>query len=116
MNLTVVSWNAGVLQLVGVGPDGVLQHGGADVVPVDGVEVAGLVQLAGGRVLGLEHLGVLVVDHRLGGVDVPAEQGLHVELLLDQGDVLARVQARLGHARRTARTRCRSPSCPPSCP
>ena len=84
-----------VLQLVGVGPDGVLEHGDAVLVPVDDVEVGRLVQRTGGRVLLLEHLRVLVVDHRLRGVDLLAQQRGHVELLLDEGDTGLRVDARL---------------------
>ena len=48
----------------------VLEHGRAFVVVVDDVEVVGLVQLAGLGVGRLEHLRVLVVDHRLGDVDL----------------------------------------------
>ncbi len=48
--------------------------------------------------IGLEHLCVLVVGHRLRGVDVTLEQTDHVELL---GDVLdrGRIDAVLGHRR-----------------
>ena len=72
----------------------VLEHRRADLVEVDDVEVVGLVELAGLGVLGLEQLGVLVVDHRLGDVDLAVEQQLHVEVLV------------------TARSRCRPrPAC-----
>ena len=115
-NRTAVSrYASSDVQLRGVGPDGVLQHADADFLVRDDVEVVGCVQLAGVRVLGLEHLGVLVVRHRLGGVDVPGEQADHVELLLDELDVGGRVEAGLGRARRRSRTRCRSPSCRSSC-
>ena len=56
---------------------------------------ARLVERTGRRVLLLQHLGVLVVDHRLRGVDLLAQQRRHVELLLDQGDPGLRVDARL---------------------
>ena len=52
------------------GEERVLEHRRADVVVVDDVEVVGLVQLAGLRVVRLEDLRVLVVDHRLGDVDL----------------------------------------------
>ena len=68
------------------------------VVPVDDDEVLRGVELAGLRVHGLEHLGVLVVGHGLGGVDLAVEQGDHVELLLHQRDVGARVEPGFGHA------------------
>jgi hypothetical protein len=49
---------------------------------------SGLIQLAGRLVLGLEDLGVLVVDHRLGRVDLTGDEGDHVELLLDDAHVV----------------------------
>ena len=54
----------------------------------------GLVELAGRRVLRLEDLGVLVVDHRLGDIEVALEQARHVEVLLDDV-LLGRVEAGL---------------------
>ena len=69
------------------GEDLVLEHPRANrrIVEVQDVEVRGLIQLAGGRVLGFEDLCVLVVDHRLGDVEVPFQQAGHVEVLLDDG-------------------------------
>ena len=81
-----------VVKAVGVGPQRILEHGRAHVVPVDDVQVLGLVELAGVGVDRLEHLGVLVVDHRLGGVDLAADQGQHVEVLLHQLHVAVRVE------------------------
>ena len=86
-----------VLELVGLRPDRVLEHRGADVVAVDDVEVVGGVELAGVGVDRLQHLGVLVVGHRLGDVDVAGEQAVHVEGLLDEVDV-AEVDPVLLHA------------------
>ena len=60
----------------------VLEHGRAFGVVVDDVEVVGLIQLAGLGIGGLEHLRVLVVDHRLGDVDVLRQQQRHVERLV----------------------------------
>ena len=80
----------------GVGPDRVLQHADAELLVGDHAEVLGRVQLAGVRVRRLEHLGVLVVRHRLGGVDVSVEQADHVELLLDESDVARRIEPGLG--------------------
>ena len=57
---------------------------------------AGVVQLTGRRVLGFEHLGVLVVGHRLRRRRCHRQERLHVELLLDQRDVLGRIEADLG--------------------
>ena len=54
------------------------------VVEVDDREILGRVQLAGLRVLRLQHLGVLVVSHRLRGVELVVEQQRHVEGLLHQ--------------------------------
>ena len=82
-----------------VGPDRILQHPDALALVRDHVEVVWRVELAGGRVDRLEHLGVLVVGHRLGRVDVTFEQTDHVELL---GDVLhrGRIDAVLRHRRK----------------
>ncbi len=74
-------------QAAGVGPDRVLEHADADVLVGDDVEVLRRVELAGIGVHGLEHLGVLVVGHRLGGVDAAVEQTDHVEVLGDERDV-----------------------------
>ena len=76
-----------VVEAVGVGPDGVLEHRRPHVVPVDDVEVLGLVELAGFGIDCLENQRVLVVGHRLGRVDVTVDQRRHVEGLLHQGDV-----------------------------
>ena len=78
--------------------DRVLEHRRAVLLPRDDVEVLGLVELAGGRVLLLEDLGVLVVDHRLRGVDLAGREGLHVELLRDDRDVLGVVRIESGLA------------------
>ena len=48
----------------------------------------GLVELAGLGIRCLQHLGVLVVDHRLGDVDLAVEQQGHVERLDHLGVVL----------------------------
>jgi len=80
--------------------DVVIENGYADVLVVDDVEVFRLVELAGVRVGGLEELGPLVVDHRLGDVDAVAlrrtaavlgrDQFAHVEVLLHAGEVSPR--------------------------
>ena len=46
-----------------------------------------MVQLAGLRVDCLEDLGVFVVDHRLGGIDLVVEQGVHGEVLRHELDI-----------------------------
>ena len=50
-------------------PRGVLQHRRADVVVVDARSGRRAEELAGIGIVGLQQLGVLVVDHRLGDVD-----------------------------------------------
>ena len=77
------------------GPNSVLEHGRADVIPVDDRQVGRLVEGAGRRVHRLENLRVLVVDHRLGGVDLAAQQGQHVEALAHQIEVGTGIKARL---------------------
>ncbi|CAB4747593.1 unannotated protein [freshwater metagenome] len=86
----------GIRQTSTVGPDGVLQHADTLLFVRDDVEVVGGVELAGLRVLRLEHLCVLVVGHRLGGIDVALEQTDHVELLCHVVD-RRRVDTGLGH-------------------
>ena len=76
-----------------VGPDGVLEHRRADVVPVDDRQVGRGVELTGGGVRRLQYLGVLVVDHRLGGVYLALQQGQHVEALLYQVVVATGIHA-----------------------
>ena len=63
------------------------------VVPVDDVQVLGLVELAGRRVGGLEDLGVLVVDHGLGTSISLVEERDHVEVLDDLLVLRSRVAA-----------------------
>ena len=81
-----------VFEPVGIGPNCVLQHGGTNVIPVDDVEVLGLEQFASLGIDGLQHQGVLVVDHGLSGIDIAIDQRRHVEVLLDQGDVATGVK------------------------
>ncbi len=69
---------------LGVDPHRVLEHRSPNFVEVDDVEVFRLIELTGVGVDRLQHLGVLVVDHRLGGVDVPIEEGGHCEVLPNQ--------------------------------
>ena len=71
---------------IGGDPQPVLQHRRRNrlVVVVDDAEVLRLVQLSGLRVDRLQDLGVLVVDHCLGGVDLVVEQGVHGEVLRHQ--------------------------------
>ena len=55
----------------GRGPeDAVFEHPGADLVHLDHVEVAQLVEVPGLRILALQDLGELVVRHRRRGVDL----------------------------------------------
>ena len=75
-----------------------MQHGRAHVVPVDDRQVFGLEQLAGVGIDGLEHLGVLVVDHRLGGVDVAVDERGHVEVLLHESDIALGVETNADEA------------------
>jgi hypothetical protein len=96
--LTVILLVGLGLQLLGVGPEAVLEHCRADLVPVDDVEVGGLVQLARGRVDRLEHERVFVVDHRLRGHHVTLQEAVHREGLLHVRDRRG-AEARLGEAR-----------------
>ena len=79
-----------------IDPHRILKHCRADVVEVDDVQILRLVQLTGIGVDRLQHLGVLVVDHRLGGVDIAVEQSIHGEVLTNQLDIL---DAELGNGR-----------------
>ena len=83
-------------ETAGIGPDGILEHADSDLLVGDHAEVLGCVQLPGVGILRFEDLGVLVVRHRLGGVDLAFEQADHVELLLDERDVVRRVETGLG--------------------
>ena len=100
------------------GEDRVLEHRRAVLLPRDDVEVIGRVELAGRRVLGLEDLGVLVVDHRLGGVDLAGAEGDHVELLGDDVDValVGRVDAGLAQPGVQLGLVAEAPRRRPSCP
>src|SRR5439155_946171 len=70
----------GVAQPVGAREDAVFEHGRAFAIEVDDHEIVRLHA-------GVEHLLVFVVGHGRGGVDLLAEQQVHVERLLDERDV-----------------------------
>ena len=75
-------------QPIGIHKDMILQHGCPDIVEVDDIEVFRLVELAGVRVDGFQHLGVLVVGHGLGGVQLAIKQQGHIKGLLNDGDII----------------------------
>ena len=49
---------------------------------------SGLVELAGIGIDGFQHLGIFVVGHGLGGVQLPIQQQRHIKGLLDDGDIV----------------------------
>src|SRR3954447_13301921 len=75
--------------------DAVLEHSGADVLQLDDVQVVERVELAGLRVLRLEHLRELVVRHRRRSIDLAIQERVHVERLVEDLDalILRRVHA-----------------------
>ena len=72
---------------VGIDPHRVLEHRRLDLVVIDDIQVVGCVELTCVGIRRLEHLGVLVVDHGLGGIDLVVEQGIHGEILCHQLDI-----------------------------
>ena len=109
---------AGFSQPRSIGKDMILQHGSANILVIDHVEVFGLVEFAGVGVGGFEHLGIFVIDHGLGGVDLFVEQQCHIKGLLHNFDLAGVIRVDASFAQRGEQFKlvAKAPGADSSCP